>query len=429
MSQPQTLFDKTYESLKRPLLKQVCDQLRSIFNDEELAALRIDRINPGILSHRSGRGFVNRDILETVLGNLLEFAAPGSHNATETNGARAKDFENGVEELCDQLYAMIAQSLLAVEGPGASVEETAIGTTFALLADIPELKERARWNRFASLKDPAIWDAYITGENEACRQKLADLEFKPAIDRAIEERDFGSYADFLETEGLDFAFNYHLQLVVSSYPGWRVLFYHDVAHALTQAGASGNIDVKRLPVPLLPRAIAELGGRYYQADLHPETKIGDANFLEHPHRGLTTGQTGIVGEGCVLYPCTLGGISEKVRQRHPIIGNYVMIGTDAQLLGPVEIGDRSSIGINSQVYGYVQVGPECRIASAVVIGTVLATTRRPGRIRLGEGVRVGDGTVIENSTELDLLIPEKSEIPARSHVVNDGFGNPRYLRD
>lgn len=427
MSQPQTLFDKTYESLKRPLLKDVCEQLRDIFNPEELAVLRIDRINPAILSHRSGRGFVNRDILETVLGNLLEFAAPGSHNATETNGAL--DFEHGVEELCDQIYAMIAQSLLAVEGPGAKIEEMALGTTFALLADIPQLKERARWNRFASLKDPATWDAYITSGNEACRHKLADLDGKSAIDRAITERDFGAYEDFLKTEGLDFAFDYQLQLVVSSYPGWRVLFYHDVAHALTQSGDSDRIGVNRVAVPLLPRAIAELGGRYYQADLHPETRIGDANFLEHPHRGLTTGQTGIIGQGCVLYPCTLGGISEKVRQRHPIIGDFVLIGTDAQLLGPVEIGDRSSIGINSQVYGYVQVGPECRIASAVVIGTVLASTRRPGRIRLGEGIRVGDGTVIENSTELDLLIPEKSEIPARSHVVNDGFGNPRYLRD
>ena len=305
----------------------------------------------------------------------------------------------------------------------------ALGTTFALLADIPGLKERARWNRFASLKDPATWDAYVKTKNEMCQQKLAELEFKSAIDAAISERDFDSYREFLRTHGLDFAFDYQLQLVVSSYPGWRVLFYHDVAHALTQAGPSDLVDVQRVPVPLLPRAIAELGGRYYQADLHPETKIGDANFLEHPHRGLTTGQTGIIGEGCVIYPCTLGGISEKVRQRHPIIGNYVLIGTDAQLLGPVEIGDRSSIGINSQVYGYVQVGPECRIASAVVIGTVLATTQRPGRIRLGEGVRVGDGTVIANSTELDLLIPEKSEIPARSHVVNDGFGNPRYLRD
>ena len=96
MSQPQTLFDKTYESLKRPLLKDVCDQLRDIFNPEELAVLRIDRINPGILSHRSGRGFVNRDILETVLGNLLEFAAPGSHNATETT--TALDFDHGVKK-------------------------------------------------------------------------------------------------------------------------------------------------------------------------------------------------------------------------------------------------------------------------------------------------------------------------------------------
>lgn len=427
MSQPQTLFDKTYESLKRPLLKEVCAQLKRTFNDDELAALRIDRINPAILSQRSGRGFVNRDILETVLGNLLEFAAPGSHNATESSGT--PDFEHGVEELCDQLYAMIAQSLLAAEGPGAKVEEMALGTTFALLADIPGLKERARWNRFASLKDPATWDAYVKTKNEMCQQKLAELEFKSAIDAAISERDFDSYREFLGTHGLDFAFDYQLQLVVSSYPGWRVLFYHDVAHALTQAEPSDLVDVQRVPIPLLPRAIAELGGRYYQADLHPETKIGDANFLEHTHRGLTTGQTGIIGEGCVIYPCTLGGISEKVRQRHPIIGNYVLIGTDAQLLGPVEIGDRSSIGINSQVYGYVQVGPECRIASAVVIGTVLATTQRPGRIRLGEGVRVGDGTVIENSTELDLLIPEKSEIPARSHVVNDGFGNPRYLRD
>ena len=81
-----------------------------------------------------------------------------------------------------------------------------------------------------------------------------------------------------------------MQLVVSAYPGWRVLFYHDVAHALTRDGRiDDSPDLHQIPVPLLPRAIAELGGRYYQADLHPETRIGDANFLEHPHRGITTG--------------------------------------------------------------------------------------------------------------------------------------------
>ena len=50
------------------------------------------------------------------------------------------------------------------------------------------------------------------------------------------------------------------------------------------------------------------------------------------------------------------------------------------------------------------------------------------RIRLADGVRVGDGTIIENVSELDLIIPEKAEIPARSHITNDGFGTPRYVR-
>ncbi len=423
-----TLFDTSYEKEKRPLLKRLFKLMQPMYTPEELDALRIDPVSRGILSQRSGRGFVNRDLLETVLGNLLECAAPGSHNATESGDTLG--FEQGIEEISDQLYAMIAQSLIAVEGPSAEVGSRAIQTTFSLLGDLRCFKERGLWNRFASLKDPAVWDAYVASKNNLCMNQLAGIDFRASVDLAISEKDFAGYRDFLKSKELDFAFDYQMQLVVSSYPGWRVLFYHDVAHALTGAEPSESLEgVSREAVPLLPRAIAELGGRYYQADLHPETDIGDANFLEHPHRGLTTGQTGIIGRGCVIYPCTLGGISDKVRKRHPQIGDFVQVGTDAQLLGPVRIGNRSSIGINSQLYGYVEISEDCRIASTVVIGTVLTGTGKPGRIRLGKGVRVGDGTVIENSTELDLVIPDKSEIPARSHVVNDGFGNPRYLRD
>ncbi|HCK09844.1 hypothetical protein MK139_08870 [bacterium] len=423
-----SLFNTSYEKEKRPLLNRLLKLLRPIYTSEELDALRIDPVSRGILSQRSGRGFVNRDLLETVLGNLLECAAPGSHNATESGDAL--DFEHGIEEIGDQVYAMIAQSLLAVEGPSADVESRAIQTTFSLLGDLPSFKDRAMWNRFASLKDPAVWDAYVSLRSNLDADRLSSLGFKASIDEAIRERTFDVYRDYLKTQDLDYAFDYQMQLVVSSYPGWRVLFYHDTAHALTGSRPSESLDgVSGEPVPLLPRAIAELGGRYYQADLHPETRIGDANFFEHPHRGLTTGQTGVIGQGCVVYPCTLGGISDKVRQRHPVIGDFVQIGTDAQLLGPVQIGNRSSIGINSQVYGYVEIKENCRIASTVVIGTVLSGAAAPGQICLGDGVRVGDGTVIENSTELNLVIPDNSEIPARSHVVNDGFGNPRYLRD
>ena len=419
-----TLFDQAYENRKRPILERVVDQIRPIYAAEELTAMRVDPINRAILSQRSGRGFVNRDLLETVLGNLLECVAPGSHNASEA--AQATLLEN-IEEIVDQLYAMIYQSLQAAQGEDGPIEDRALQSAFALVSRLPRLKTRALWNRFASLRDPSVWDAYLRNAHGLDEDDLASWTFSPIIDEAIEARSFAPYEAFLAGKGLESALAYQMQLVASAYPGWRVLFYHDIAHALTQKGEIETFD--DMPIPLLPRAISELGGRYYQADIHPETTIADANFLEHPHRGLTTGQTGVIGYGCIIYPCTLGGITERARQRHPTIGNFVKIGTDATLLGPVAIGDRSTIGSGTDIYGFVETGTGCQIASSVVIGTVRSGARDPGKIILGDHVRVGDGTIVENSTELDLIIPDKSEIPARSHIVNDGFGNPKYARE
>lgn len=423
-----TLFDNTYECQKRPLLQKLIEHLHPIYSAEELKALRIDSISRDILSQRSGRGFVNRDLLETVLGNLLECVAPGSHNALGT--LPSLGLASGIEEISNQLYAMIAQSLLAADGKEKNLETRALESTFGLLSELPALKKRALWNRFASLKDPAVWDTYITSQYGIEASQLGDIDFIQHINTAIKHRNFDYYREFLKEQNLAGAFDYQLQLVISTYPGWRVLFYHDISHALTQSEPVDSIPgIHRKPVPLLPRAISELGGRYYQADLHPETQIGDANFIEHPHRGLTTGQTGIIGSGCTLYPCTLGGISEKIKHRHPTIGDYVLIGTDATLLGPVRIGNNSTIGSGTDITGYIETGARCSIASSVIIGTVRTSSKTPGKILMGKEVRVGDGTVIENSTELDLVIPDQSEIPARSHVVNDGFGNPRYVRE
>ncbi len=419
-----TLFDVSYEERKQPLLTQTLERLRPIYSQSELNVLRIDGMSREGLAQRSGRGFVNRDILETVLGNLLECVAPGSHNAPHLHHQK-RELSEAIEEVADQLYAMVTQSFLAV------TDETdlddALETTFALLWELPRLKSRALWNRFASLKDPAVWDAYLL-HTGISREKIAAIDFRSQIDTAIQERTFEPYQDFLGTLNLATVLDYQLQLVVSTYPGWRVLFYHDVAYALTRDEApEDNPNLKRVPVPLLPRAISELGGRYYQADLHPETQIGDANFLEHPHRGVTTGQTGIIGSGCVIYPSTFGGLSVKVKQRHPIIGDFVEVGTDTSLLGPVQIADHSTIGTNTEIYGFVEIAQRCRIGSSVVIGTIRGASDHPGRIYIGEEVRIGDGTVIENTSEMDLIIPNRAQIPARSHVANDGFGFPRYI--
>ena len=95
----------------------------------------------------------------------------------------------------------------------------------------------------------------------------------------------------------------------------------------------------------------------------------------------------------------------------------------------VNVGDRSVIGANAEIHGRVGVGPQCRIGASVFIGTIKDGDRLPGRVVLGESVRVGAGTIIENASELDLLIPDQAEIPARSYVVNDGCGQPRFVRE
>ncbi len=419
------LFDDTYRRRKGELLLALLDLFHSQYTQEELVALRIDPVNPAVLAQRSGRGFVNRDILETVLGNLLDCVAPGSHNIDPLD--RRRTLEDAIGEMADQVYAMVAQSLLAVD-EHTDLEERAIGATFSLLADLPQLKRRAWWNRFASLKDPAVWDAYLRHACDVGDEVLMKLEFATEIDRSIDSRDPESYRDYLRQFPYDGVFDYQMQLVTSTYPGWRVLFYHDIAHAMTRSEPVPGIDnLKRLPVPLIPRAIAELGARYYQADIHPETQMGDANFLDHPHRGLTTGQTGVIGSGCHLLPCTLGGLTRRLRRRHPRIGDHVFIGTDADVFGPVEIGHHSIIGPSVEIYGNVNIGPHCRINASVVIGTVKSGDHRPGQIILGESVVIGDGTIVENRLETDLIIPERSQVPPRSLVVNDGCGQPKFV--
>ncbi len=423
-----TLFDEHYTRSKHDLLQLVVERLRPIYTPEEAAALRIDPVDPGILSQRSGRGFVNRDILETVLGNLLECVAPGSHNALDQQDEGDCDLTAALGELADQLYAMIAQSFQAVEEV-ENLEEKSLNATFSLLWSLPELKVRSMWNRFAALKDPAVWDAYLMHRCGLTPEELSRLDFGAHVDETIRRRDLDHYRSFLQELDCSYILSYQMQLVMSTYPGWRVLLYHEVANALTKTGSVDDSDnLQRMPVPLLSRAIAELGARYYQADIHPETEIGDANFLDHTHRGLTTGQTGVIGCGCHIMPCTLGGLTRRLRRRHPLIGDYVIIGTDADLLGPVRIGDRSIIGPSTQIYGLVETGADCRIGSSVVIGTVKTGETKPGRILIGSGVQVGDGTIVENRSELDLVIPDKAQIPALSHLTNDGNSNPRFVR-
>ena len=109
-----TLFDALYRRRKNELMHMLVERLLPIYSDIEIGSLRIDAIDPQILAQRSGRGFVNRDLLETLLGNLLECAAPGSHNAVDPGHERG-DFSEEIGQVADQLGP---QSMLSAGPPG-----------------------------------------------------------------------------------------------------------------------------------------------------------------------------------------------------------------------------------------------------------------------------------------------------------------------
>ena len=174
-------FDTSYQLRKWALLERLLAQLVPIYTSEEVAALRIDAVDRDILSQRSGRGFVNRDLLETVLGNLLECVAPGSHNALGP-GHQKPSLDEVIGEIADQLYAMIAQSFLAA-GESEGVEEKALMNTISLLWELPAYKVRAHWNRFAALRDPAVWDAYLLDNCGLTQEQLLEIELPGCLGR------------------------------------------------------------------------------------------------------------------------------------------------------------------------------------------------------------------------------------------------------
>jgi serine O-acetyltransferase len=123
-----------------------------------------------------------------------------------------------------------------------------------------------------------------------------------------------------------------------TYAGVQALLVHRVSHALHAAG-----------VPLFPRLLAYLTTAVTGVEIHPAARIGRGLFIDHG-AGVVIGETAEVGDDVTLYQgVTLGGTGFARGKRHPTVGNEVMVGAGAALLGPITIGDRTKIGANSVV--------------------------------------------------------------------------------
>jgi serine O-acetyltransferase len=126
--------------------------------------------------------------------------------------------------------------------------------------------------------------------------------------------------------------------VLTTYPGVHALLFHRVCHGLWQRGW-------RYPA----RFLAFLGRAFTNVDIHPGACIGRRFFIDHG-AGVVIGETAEVGDDVTLYHgVTLGGTSWNRGKRHPTLGDGVVVGAGAKILGPIRIGERVRVGANSVV--------------------------------------------------------------------------------
>ena len=151
--------------------------------------------------------------------------------------------------------------------------------------------------------------------------------------------------------------------VLLSYPGLHALFYHRIAH--------GFYGCKLV---FIARLISQLARWLTGIEIHPGATIGKGLFIDHG-MGVVIGETSVIGSNVTLFQgVTLGGTGKEKGKRHPTLGNNVVVGAGAKVLGNIHIGDNVSIGANSVVIR--EVPP-----NSTVVGV-------PGRISSREGKKV-----------------------------------------
>ena len=126
--------------------------------------------------------------------------------------------------------------------------------------------------------------------------------------------------------------------VILLYPGFHALFFHRIAHFFYN-----------IKLFFIARLISQLTRFFTGIEIHPGAKIGRGLFIDHG-MGVVIGETTEIGDDVMLYHgVTLGGTGKDKGKRHPTVGNGVLIGAGAKVLGPIKIGDNAKIGSNSVV--------------------------------------------------------------------------------
>ena len=169
--------------------------------------------------------------------------------------------------------------------------------------------------------------------------------------------------------------------VLFIYSGFHAIFWHRIDHFLNT----------KLHVPFVPRFMAQLVRWITGVEIHPGAKIGGGFFIDHG-MGVVIGETAEIGKNVTIYQgVTLGGTGLERGKRHPTIGNNVVIGVGAKVLGNIKIGNNVKIGGGSVV---VKSVPD----NCTVVGV-------PAEIVKREGAKIGEGGMLDHG---DLPDPVKA---------------------
>ncbi|MCS7042997.1 MAG: serine O-acetyltransferase [Bryobacteraceae bacterium] len=126
--------------------------------------------------------------------------------------------------------------------------------------------------------------------------------------------------------------------IIFCYPGFHAILFHRVAHRLYKAGFT-----------TLARMISQTSRFLTGIEIHPGAQIGRRFFIDHG-MGVVIGETAVIGDDCLLYQgVTLGGTGKERGKRHPTLGNHVVVGSGAKVLGNITIGNHVRIGAGSVV--------------------------------------------------------------------------------
>ena len=213
--------------------------------------------------------------------------------------------------------------------------------------------------------------------------------------------------------------------IVFCYPGFQAISLHRLSHRLWSC---------RLPMKLVARCLSQMSRFLTGVEIHPGARIGHSVFIDHG-MGVVIGETAEIGDRCLLYQgVTLGGTGKDHGKRHPTLGENVVVGAGAKVLGAITVGANTRIGAGSVVVR--SVGSDC-----TVVGI-------PGRVVHKSGVKINplahsalpdaEARVIRNLMErIDALEGQISDLEAqqsedyvdKERTNKSGTGKAQNLKD